>query len=315
MPVEEDLLIGSIWTWGPAGQLSFSQHGQLVPELNDSVIDPTATWKLYPRGDALCAQVCGVAHRIEFGRALDSLLSLRQGDGEVRHGRLLRCQPRLQARINKIRQAAFILNEDADDNTVTYGGSAIPAGARLASDKAELKSVLDKPQSPPPQSPPPKKNTTSDKAAGHGPRGGNAVACPVLKMKYDRKGPHLPRILHCGHTISHGALEDILSQSLTSGGNGSELLCPVCSKVTPIGADGVASIKVNWWIVDLVERQNKINVDEDGNPLPELRTPDQIGKKVEELKAQQRAAADREDYDLAKKLKKEAEETSQKSFL
>jgi len=77
--------------------------------------------------------------------------------------------------------------------------------------------------------------------------------------------------------------------------------------MSPLGVDGISSLEPNWFLVDLMERQDKVDIDEKGDPKPELRTPIQIQQKVDQLERAKKMAAEKEDYDLAKQLKGELE--------
>ena len=75
---------------------------------------------------------------------------------------------------------------------------------------------------------------------------GCAQECPVSKVPFAPEGGALPRLLTCGHTVSHAALEKCYASQVASGeASGGRLECPVCHLSVPVSALGISAMRVS----------------------------------------------------------------------
>ena len=65
-----------------------------------------------------------------------------------------------------------------------------------------------------------------------------------------------PRVLPCVHTFCYGCLEGWMKKS----GSSQTITCRLCKDVSTIPSGGLNKIKNNYFIADLVERINKIEL-------------------------------------------------------
>ncbi|XP_071952197.1 E3 ubiquitin-protein ligase TRIM23-like [Antedon mediterranea] len=75
----------------------------------------------------------------------------------------------------------------------------------------------------------------------------NVLECRVCDDVFTLQGKKIPRLLHCGHTLCH----ECLTRLPVYGG---ALLCPFDRQATQLTDSGVAGLKKNFALIDLIER-------------------------------------------------------------
>ena len=88
--------------------------------------------------------------------------------------------------------------------------------------------------------------------------------CPISKVPFAPEGGAIPRLLTCGHTIAHDALEQEYSSQVASGeASDGRIRCPVCNLSIPISSLGVSSIRMNSHVLDVIRRRETTRIQQD----------------------------------------------------
>ncbi|DAZ97785.1 TPA: hypothetical protein N0F65_009531 [Lagenidium giganteum] len=91
----------------------------------------------------------------------------------------------------------------------------------------------------------------------------SSVECELCNEPYEDDGPHVPRLLACGHTFCENCLEDWSSTGATaSGATAAVVDCPTCRRTTTFeGPDGPRSLPKNFELLRVrheIESQTQV---------------------------------------------------------